>query len=67
MITDAENKAIPGPRLVRQYLSPSAPNAERMVCESCQHAAPLSGGDIVHAVDCPWAVQHKAKRVGDTK
>lgn len=63
MITDAENKSIPGPRLRRMYLSPAAPNAERMVCESCQHTAP-AGGEVVHARECPWAIKHKAKRVG---
>jgi hypothetical protein len=67
MIDRAENKSIPGPRMVRQYLSPSAPNAERMVCECCNHAAPLNGGEIVHAADCKWAIRHKARRIGQVE
>ncbi len=64
MIDKAENKSISGPRLQRRFLSPSAPNAERMVCQTCLHDAPPSGGEIAHARDCKWAIQHKAKRVG---
>lgn len=59
----SQNKSIPGPRLVRRYLSPSAPNAERMVCETCQREEPKSGGGIVHATSCAWAIQTKAQRV----
>lgn len=63
MIKDAENKSIPGPRLERRFLSPSAPSAERFVCETCQRQAEAHG-DLVHSRDCAWAIQHKARRIG---
>jgi hypothetical protein len=62
MIDRSQTKSIPGPRLKRMFLSPSAPNAERMVCESCSHVAPAYGGPVVHSTDCPWDIEQKAKR-----
>lgn len=66
MITDAENKSIPGPRLQRMHNTPSTGNIERLVCESCQHVAPV-GGEVIHARDCPYAIKHKAKRVAEAE
>lgn len=61
MIDRAENKAIPGPRMERGYISPAIPNGERLVCGSCHHIA-RPGKDVVHAPDCPWMIEERQKR-----
>ncbi len=66
MVTEFSNKAIepsvkiPGPELVRMYVSPTIPNGERLKCGSCHHVS-VPGHEIVHAKNCPWLSAQKVE------
>jgi hypothetical protein len=64
MIDRAETKAILGPTFQRGWVSPSCPNGERLVCQSCGKQA-MIGHDVVHTQSCEWAEQERTRREKD--
>lgn len=55
---EASSSPPPGPTLVRMYLCPTIPSAERLRCETCGQVA-LPGRSVVHSKGCDWLARQE--------